>query len=313
MRHLPVIASLIVGSVTACTVDSQDSRGSEHGGASGASAPRADAGPNKDEDASAEIPKAFAYKVTLSDPENRLTAAHADMVACLEAALDEWGKYLAGKGTLSVELLVGATATNRMSGASTSSLWDGACKSMPACTVAQAQAIHRLRTGKSNEEGQPDIRVTVSPDYWTRLLWVDPKPAERTAAVPPDRLDAISVFTHELGHGLGIAGYRSLDTYLPTDAPVILSAFDDLVVASVGALTFEGPKTKAALGPIPLTRNARTENIYHYGDPQTRSAYDAALMNGIVFDYATRYRVGRVDIRILDDLGVALRGPVPPS
>ncbi len=272
----------------------------------------ADAGSAPDDADAAAGP--FSYKVTVSDPQGLLTPAHVDMVKCLEAALDEWGQYLSGQGTLTVELRVGATATNRMSGASTSSISIGTCKNTPApCTLAQDQAIHRLQTGKDNkaQPGMPDIAVTVSPDYWSKLIWVDPDPQARTAAVPADKLDAISVFTHELGHAFGIVGYRSLDTYGPSAAPVFLSLYDDQVVVTADGLTFEGPKTKAEFGPIPLTRNNTTQNVYHYGDTKTKSPYDDALMNGIVYKYATRYRVGRVDLRILDDLGVPLRGAMP--
>jgi hypothetical protein len=306
----PLSLVLVLGSFAgACTVSTA---GPADAGVRDAAIP--DAGPIPDDaDASGG---AFAYKVTVTDPQDLLTASHVDMVKCLEAALDEWGQYVTGQGVLTVELRVGATATNRMSGASTSSISIGTCKNTPApCTLAQDQAIHRLQTGKDNkaQPGVPDIAVTVSPDYWNKLIWVDPDPKARTATVPADKLDAISVFTHELGHAFGIVGYRSLDTYAPSAAPVFLSLYDDQVVVTADALTFEGPKTKAEFGPIPLTRNNTTQNVYHYGDTKTKSPYDDALMNGIVYKYAMRYRVGRVDLRILDDLGVPLRGTLPPQ
>lgn len=257
----------------------------------------------------AELSRPFAYTVTLVDPAGMLTDEHARLIAAARAALDEWGRYVSGRGTLSVELNVMTTAVGRFAGASTTNVYYGPCAREPApCTVVEEQAIHRLRTGLSNPASPtlPDIHIDMSPDYVRRELWFDPDPTARTATVPSNRLDAVSVFTHELGHGLGMTGFRSLTTFA---SGRYRSLYDDHIVVAPGALTFEGPRTVARFGPVPLTRTSATQNVYHYGDPSQPSPFDELLMNGIVYRYGHRYRVDALDVAIVADLGVPLRSP----
>lgn len=247
---------------------------------------------------------AFSYAITISDPGNALAAAHAELMACARGGLDEWGHYLTGAGTLTVELRVTTTATGRLGGASTSNVALGSCVHTPSCTLVEEQAIHRLRTGQDNPAhvGEPDVHIDIDPTYWNSQVWVDPDPSGRTATVPSNRLDCVSLMTHELGHALGMTGFRSLSTFQPTGA--FQSLYDDQVIVGTGTVTFEGPLTRAEFGPVPLTRTNTTQNVYHYGDPSTPSELDAKLMNGVVYRYGVRYRVGRLDVRILQDLGV---------
>jgi hypothetical protein len=90
------------------------------------------------------------------------------------------------------------------------------------------------------------------------------------------------------------------------------SLYDDQVRVGASTLTFEGPLTVADFGPVPLTRTSSTQNVYHYGDASTPSAIDRLLMNGISYEYGHRYRVQKLDVRILQDLGVPVHA-VPAS
>lgn len=249
-------------------------------------------------------PAAFAYLVTVMDPGGDLAAQHDAMIACAEGGLREWGRYLSGQGTLTVELRVQATSTGRMAGASTSNVTVGPCAHTASCTVVEEQSIHRLRTGADNPamRGVPDAHIDIAPDYWTQQVWVDPDPIGRTAAVPNNRLDCVSLFTHELGHAFGFTGFRDLQTFQPTSG--FQSLYDDQIVRTATTLTFEGPLTKADFGAIPLTRTNSTQNVYHYGDTSTPSAIDKLLMNGIAYEYGHRYRVQKLDVRMVQDLGM---------
>lgn len=261
-------------------------------------------------DAPDEGPSPFEYSVTMTDPEGLLTAEREPLLAAARAGLDEWGRYVTGLGTLTVELRVMATMTGRFAAASATNVAVGPCRATPPpCTLVEEQAIRRLRTGLGNPRapGDVDVVVSVAPGYVRSELWFDPDPSRRTAPVPDRRLDAVSVFTHEFGHALGFVGFRSLDTFRPS-VPY-QSYYDELVRAGDGALTFHGPTTVALFGPLPLTRTNRSQNVYHYGDPSAPSPFDDGLMNGIVYRYGRRYRVGRVDLAVLADLGVPLRRP----
>lgn len=258
-----------------------------------------------DEGVDSGTPSPFAYRVTVEDPSNLLPNDHAAMLACTQGALDEWGKYVTGKGVLLVEVLVEATRDGRMTGNSTSNVPIGSCKNTRGCTLVREQAINRLLVGKANpaKPGEPDVRVTIDPNYWLSV-WVDPDPQGRTATVPENMLDCVSVVTHEIAHGLGINGFRSRETFEPTSA--FQTNFDDLIhlVPGGSALTFEGPRTKADFGSLPLTRTSPTQNVYHYGDATTPSDIDTLLMNGIAYDPGHRYRVQKLDVRVMQDLGL---------
>lgn len=47
-----------------------------------------------------------------------------------------------------------------------------------------------------------------------------------------------------------------------------------------------------------------SRNVYHYGDASAPSWVDTLLMNGIVYQYGHRYRVQKLDVRSVEDLGV---------
>lgn len=249
---------------------------------------------------------AFMSEVTVTDTSNILASAHDALIACANGGLAEWGKYVGGAGVLSVEIRVQSTATGRLAGASTSNESVGPCRNTSACTLVEEQAIHRLRTGQDNPAmvGVPDVHVDVDTTYWNTQVWVDPDPVGRTAMVPSDRLDCVSLFTHELSHAFGMTGFRDLTTFLPTVA--FQSLYDDLVHVGASTLTFEGPLAAAVFGPIPLTRTNTTQNVYHYADKSTPSSFDTLLMNGIMYEYGHRYRVQKVDVLILQDLGMPI-------
>lgn len=307
MRSPRTLLSMVLAFAPTCAEDSLPvTDASTRGGATdavGAPAVRdaADAAPR---------PPPFAYALSFSDPMGALGAEREALLSAARAGLDEWGRYVTGRGPLTVELRVMNTATGRFAAASTSNVPLGPCRASPApCTVVEEQAIRRLRTGEDHPTSpeRADVTVSIAPDYVRTQLWFDPEPAGRTAQVPLNRLDAISVFTHEFGHALGMTGFRSLATFRSTVA--FQSLYDEHVRAGDTTLTFVGPTVLAMFGAVALTRTNTTQNVYHYGDPATPGPFDDALMNGIVYRYGRRYRVGRVDLAIVADLGVPLRRP----
>lgn len=252
----------------------------------------------------------FAYTIDVTDPRGELAGEHEKLKACVASALDQWGEYVTGKGVLTVDIRVQYATAGRLTSASGSGVVAGACKTEPApCTLAQDQSTHRLRTGLDNP-GTPnaDVLVYVTPEHWRRVLWMDPDPKARTAPVPRDRDDAISVCTHEIGHGLGLDGYRDVSTYRPKpqSGRVYLSPYDELL-RFAGNPTFEGPKTLAEVGPVPLSHEHTTEDLYHYGNASTPTPYDDRLMNGVRFTMGRRYYISRVDVLMLEDVGVPIR------
>lgn len=254
----------------------------------------------------------FKYSVKIDDPLSLLSDQHAALRTCVGRALDLWGTYISGKGVLSVQIAVTEEdAVGRLSASSSTGHYVGACKSLPNCRVAQDQAIHRLRTGDDNPiaPGGPDVRVLVTPRFWRDTLWMDPDPGSRLQPVPADRMDAISTCTHEIGHGLGMSGYRDTNTNRPmplSDGSIVLSPYDEYVT-SFPVIQFVGPKTVARFGPIDLTREHTVENIYHYGNRSTPNQHGGKLMNGVTLYMGRRYAISLVDVLMLEDLGVPIR------
>ena len=252
----------------------------------------------------------FAYSVRVTDRTGALATEHEALKRCVTSGLDQWGQYLTGKGVLEVEIIVEHATAGRLTAASATGLVIGSCTTVPGpCGLAQDQAIHRLKTGDPNPDapGKPDVQVHVTPEFWRDSLWMDPDPKARTAPVPLDRDDAISVCTHELGHGFGMAGYRDVGTYAAKPGVgMTLSPYDELIDFK-GTPTFVGPRTIAEFGPVPLSHDHTTQDLYHYGTPSTPTPYDDKLMNGVRFYMGQRYFISRVDVLMVADLGAPIR------
>ncbi len=247
------------------------------------------------------------------DP-NPAFAGYRDAVRTnLEAAARLWSLYLDGDAKIEVRVEFRLPDrsdffSERASGASRGSnplnrkhMWfDG-----KEYDVIMDGAPYAVRNqGKPPEHGQPGILITLPPnDYLHREMWFDPEPASRTRMVPRRRIDAITVFLHELAHGLGINGRLRPETGTPKEQWV--STFDEHVTFKGGDFFFEG---EAALseygGPVPLNRA-----IYHHlgtgGSPHGDLCCD--LMTGSYLRWGSRYHITRLDLAILKDVGLPIR------
>ena len=305
LRSLALAVALLAAALLACRSGSSTTRPDASGVATPATAPTPIA-------ASADAGPPFAYSVRVTDRTGALATEHAALKSCVESGLDQWGQFLTGKGVLEVEIIVEHATAGRLTAASATGLVVGACTTVPGpCGLAEDQAIHRLKTGDANPDapGKPDVQVHVTPEFWRDALWMDPDPKARTAPVPLDRDDAISVCTHELGHGFGMAGYRDVGTYAAkpqAGVGMTLSRYDELIDFK-GLPTFVGPKTIAEFGPVPLAHDHTTQDLYHYGTPSTPTPYDDKLMNGVHFYMGQRYFISRGDVLIVSDLGAPVR------
>ena len=174
--------------------------------------------------------------------------------------------------------------------------------------ITEEGAAHHLRTGINATPGSASIEIFFDPIYF-RTLWFDPDPVRRTAPMPDrslEKLDAMSVILHELGHAFGFNGFRNQKTgELPGD---FLSAYDRWVTFDGENFYFIGPNARKFYGkPIVL---AKTNNNYHHvgdkGDNRDPGLQED-LMNGIVFDWSHRYSISALDIAMLSDCGLRLK------
>ncbi|HEV3409928.1 MAG TPA: hypothetical protein VG095_06525 [Chthoniobacterales bacterium] len=246
---------------------------------------------------SAEGPTSFP--ITIVDSGGAYAAYYSDIISNLEAAGAAWARYVIGSGTLETEVVI----TSAVAFAPGGSVTSGFLRNDGTRNIYEQGATYELRTGIDPNGSEPDIRIFINPDYLTQNLWFDPQPGQRTDAIPPNRTDAISVFTHELGHAFLFNGWMHGTTgELPPD---YMSTFDARVVFEGENFYFIGSHAQAHYGSaVPVTFG----NAFHLGNAAPRPGEDLLpdLMNGVVFSYQTRYRISPLDVEIARDCEMAV-------
>jgi hypothetical protein len=171
--------------------------------------------------------------------------------------------------------------------------------------VTEEGLLHKLRTGEPRRELGPDVEMAFDPDYF-KTLWFDPDPRTRKAPVPGDKLDALSIFLHELGHAIGFNGFMNPSTGAFSGEH--MSTYDRWVTRNGDEFFFNGPAAvKLYGGPVPLAR--RSNNYHHVGDnvPSVDPLLRYDLMNGVHMEYGRRYSISPLDMAILEDCGLPLK------
>ena len=162
-----------------------------------------------------------------------------------------------------------------------------------------------MRTGKDPNGDKPDVELVLGPEYM-RTLWWDPNATVRKARIPANKLDAVTVMLHELGHALAFNGW--IDPATGANDKEVASTYDRWVKHDGANFFFHGPAAmKAWGGPVPL---ARTNNNYHHvcDKPEGGQAkLKDDLMNGVTFSHGRRYAIGPMNLAILADCGIPLK------
>ena len=205
--------------------------------------------------------------------------------------------------------------------------------------IFEQGAAAEIRTGVDPNGATPDIEIEVGLGYLADELWFDPDPWSRLATAPIDRIDAMSVMLHELGHALAYNGWMDGCTgELPGN---YASTFDQWVAFDGSDLVFNGPAATVAWGSMPEVTIC---NPFHWGNPGLAMMSDRPpqagptergpieapevvarwappsanapehssgglslldeLMNGVVFYYGTRYTISTLDRGLLADAGL---------
>lgn len=273
-----------------------------------------------------------------------LTVAERTQVTShLQEAGRRWAAAMGVTAPRSIEVEVRVAAVPTANGTSATSTFVGVIDGRN--TFEQGVAAE-LRSGNDPNAGQVDGIVTFGLAYLRDELWFDPDPVARTAPVPANRTDAMSVALHEIGHVIGYNGWADLQTGVPP--PAFWSTFDRWMQPGAPTL-FTGPRAVRNRGVPP---DLTTGNNKHWGNPvaglpapvrqpppqvQWRdgrptpvpgcrmlsmdapppgSALDRrrlqggslidGSMNGVVFFRGTRYDITPLDRATLDDLDLVL-------
>jgi hypothetical protein len=272
----------------------------------------------EDRDLLSGIPFQFIY----DDPGHQFDAFPL-LRSDLSAAGQILWRMLAGRGTLQV-LVRPNNSIPRSSGSTVGIVPVGRSGGM---IVYQSAALAEARTGVDpNGKGAPEIELDFNTQTYLPQAWFDPTGSARSGSVPRGQTDFISVALHEMLHGLGFQGFRAIDGpgygTLPAGYESDFDAFSQFGTGGMAnVLYFNGSRASALYGgPVPLTSVGpndplSSQNFDHLGNPAGRPGANLIgdIMNGMVFEYGTRYTVSPLDLAILADLGWALNGSGTPS
>lgn len=163
-------------------------------------------------------------------------------------------------------------------------------------------AVYELQTGVDANGSDPDIIITIDPTFLQNALWFDPTPETYDGDKPQNRLDAVSILMHEIGHALGFSGWRNWTTGELTGPNML--AYDQFVVRHDGLPWFTGPLARAVYGgDVPLTLGSP----HHYGNQAGLPGSELVpngLMNGISANFDGRAEISELDLAILQDMGL---------
>lgn len=170
-----------------------------------------------------------------------------------------------------------------------------------------------------------DILLGFDASFVENNYWFDPQPDLRSAPVPANRGDFMSVVMHEFGHGFGMTGYRDFSTgqILGSDAML----FDDRSyfggngnpIATDGSrnpMFFRGNYSASLYGSdLHLTNKPPGDpnygqNYFHLSScGGSADGLGSTLMNGCVLPNGTRMEITPFDAAVFADLGYPLVTP----
>ncbi|MEY2541450.1 MAG: hypothetical protein QOI22_1052 [Verrucomicrobiota bacterium] len=247
----------------------------------------------------ARVEAEINYPITFNDPGGANASYYAAITSNIQAAGAYWAEFLVGSGSIEVQV----EFTTSIPGIDGASFTNGYVHTNGARNVYEQGAAYEIRTGIDPNGASPDVHIRINPNYLANTLWLDPHPTERTDPIPANRLDALSLFIHELAHAYAFSGWMNGTTgQLPPD---YMSTFDENVYYDGANFFFVGPAAQADYGgPVPITYG----NPTHLGNNSPRPGSDLLndLMNGVVYYYQTRYTISRLDRAIVQDCGIAI-------
>jgi hypothetical protein len=257
------------------------------------------------------------YAVSFNDPDSDFAGLNSQLATTIIQAGNDWSQFLRGVPgqTTTINVLVSSSHTiPRATGRSLSANFAGFTPG--GVQLFETGAADLYRTGMLPLGSPPDVDIDLNPDYLHNELSFVP-------LVPSNKTDALSVFTHELGHAIGFNGYLDSNSgTVPSDANgPYESTYDQFIASTPGGPFFTGPRAEAVYGnlfnagaptPVPLTTFAGTEALYHLGNGDINtvtcptSGLLADLMNGVAFCRGQRYDISPLDLAILADTGLTV-------
>jgi hypothetical protein len=237
----------------------------------------------------------------------------------IAAAAALWGAQFASNETIVIR--VDPTSFAARAGG-TASLGRSLYKNSQGQDVWEVGPLTRIRTGINPGETfyGYDIVLGFDASYVENNYWFDPQPELRIAPVPSNKGDFLSVALHELGHALGMTGFRDFltgqvngDNATQMDD---LSYFggDGKPIAPDGErnpMFFRGEIAARLFGgDLPLTHKPPehrlfSQNYYHLSacDAAAADGLEETLMNGCAIPVGDRLHIMPFDLAVYADMG----------
>lgn len=238
--------------------------------------------------------RALSFDVTFDDPQQRYVPFHGLIEQDIALASADWSAHLSRDATISL-----AVSFEQIPTAAASSTTISFARSAGEFSVYHQGAGARL-IGTPPPTPTAQALLRIGTDFLQSDLHFTGQ-----GPLPAGRVDARSVFTHELAHVLGINGWRDpVSGALPGS---YMSTFDALTRFDGTNFWFTGDNAVAHYGAeVPLTFG----NIYHLGNRPPRPGQDlvADMLNGVEFSRGSVYQISALDVAVLCDLDLPMLG-----
>jgi hypothetical protein len=247
------------------------------------------------------------FNITINDPLNAYSTYYAAIKSSIQASGSFWDNYIGG---VNANLEVVVNFNNNIPTATGRSVTSSFVRNNGTFNIFEQGAAAEIKTGIDPNENEPDIEINLSPNYLINTLWFDSNPFTREGIVPNNKIDAVSVFMHELGHAFAFSGWMNPTT--GTMPGNYQSIFDEKTYFDGTNFFFTGSQAVSIYGSsVPLTYG----NISHLGNNSPRPGSDliSDLMNGVVYYSGQKYYISPLDVAILADTGVPVTFNLPVS
>lgn len=243
----------------------------------------------------------FSTDPTLSPDISQLSDTEKQAILdTMNAAATIWSWYLTAQN-ITLDLIIkidnSAFSGNTLARGGPTDFYTTSTQSVK---VYDAVGDTKLETGVDRNGATADMGVTLTVNSIRNLLYFRPSPTATVApaSIPSNRDDALSVFLHEIGHGLGL---ESLSAAITDSTFATEKSTYDTFINSSSQFTGANAMAAAISGPIQLDPASISHLLKSgtYGSDLMSTTIPAGIID----------RISPLDLGMLQDIGVPLRAP----
>jgi hypothetical protein len=230
----------------------------------------------------------------------------------LQVAVAMWARCFHSNAEVAIEVTFDPTA-DRAGGSSKGNGEFGLSQRYSNKTVVMEGAAYEIAGLGTPSIAGISIALPIN-DYLTNGIWFDPDATRGSQEVPDGkRVDAVTLFLHEMAHALGFNGFLVQPKNTPADrwgppAHNYVSRYDEQVERVGNHFFFAGPSATGENDGrmVPLSDHRKCNNDYHHigNDAGPCPVGRSDLMTGYPWKTGFRYAISRLDLAILKDVGL---------